>query len=160
MKPVIEDLLMVKASAMAAAGLIAPGMTAATVQFGDVGYVVGVKVRRFPKCGGWWALFICPRCGSGAQRLRLLDDQPACGKCVRATGMRYRTDMVSHASKRTALTAPKRIARLNGGGPLRVHARPGRGLEGRASIEFALRRSLIVERKAKIAQFEKDLGKS
>jgi hypothetical protein len=77
MKRMIDDLPMVKASTMAAAGLIEPGTRSTTVQFGDVGYGVGVKVHRFPKCRGWWALFICPRCGGGAQRLRLLDDQPA-----------------------------------------------------------------------------------
>jgi hypothetical protein len=32
-------------------------------------------------------------------------------------------------------------------------------LDRRANMELALKRSLIVERKAKIAQFEKDLGK-
>ena len=63
MKRMIDDLPMVKASTMAAAGLIDPGTRSTTVQFGDVGYGVGVKVHRFPECGGWWALFICPRCG-------------------------------------------------------------------------------------------------
>jgi hypothetical protein len=56
MKRTIDDLPMVKASTVAAAGLIGPETRSAVVQFGDVGYAVGVKVHRFPKCGGWWAL--------------------------------------------------------------------------------------------------------
>ena len=118
---------MVKASTMAAAGLIGPGTRSTTVQFGDVGYGVGVKVHRFRKCGGWWALFICPRCGGGAQRLRLLDDWPACGACVRASGLKYRSRSTP-TQKRHLVTAPPRIARLASDKPLRVHARPGRTL--------------------------------
>jgi hypothetical protein len=158
MKRTIDDLPMIKASTLAAAGLIGPGTRSTTVQFGDVGYGVGVKVHRFPKCGGWWALFICPRCGGGAQRLRLLDHQPACMACVKASGLIYRSQSV-RTEKRHTVTAPPRLARLNGEWPLRVHARPGRGLEGRAKIELALKRSLIVARRAKIAQFDKDVGK-
>jgi hypothetical protein len=33
-------------------------------------------------------------------------------------------------------------------------------LDRRANLELALKRSLIVERRAKIAQFEKDLGET
>jgi hypothetical protein len=157
MRRTIDDLPMVKASAMAAAGLIGPGIGSTTVHFGDVGYQVGVKVHRFPKCGGWWALFICPRCGGGAQRLRLLDDQPACRACLRAKRMIYRSQSIA-TENRHLVTAPPRIARLNGEGPSRVHARPGRKLEGRGSTELALKRSLIVARRARIAQFEKDVG--
>jgi hypothetical protein len=157
MKHMIDDLPMVKASTMAAAGLIGPATRLTTVQFGDVGYGVGVKIHRFPKCGGWWALFICPRCGAGAQRLRLLDDRPACGACVRASGLKYRSRSTL-TEKRHLVTAPPRIARLASDKPLRVHARSGRTFDGRVNMELALKRSLIVARRAKIAQFEKDLG--
>jgi hypothetical protein len=68
--------------------------------------------------------------------------------------------MCSHFSKRAALTAPKRIARLNSDTPARLHPRPGRMLDRRANLELRLKRSLIVERKAKIAQFEKEVGKT
>jgi hypothetical protein len=104
-KRTIDDLLLVKASTMAAAGLIGLVTRSTTVQFGDVGYAVGVKVHRFPKCGGWWGLFICPRCGGGAQRLRLLDDRPACGKCVRASGLIYRSQSI-RTEERHVVTAP------------------------------------------------------
>ena len=157
MKRMIDDLPMIKASTMAAAGLIGPGARSTTVQFGDVGYGVGVKLHRFPKCGGWWALFICPRCGGGAQRLRLLDDLPACGACVRASGLKYRSRSTP-TKKRHLVTAPPRISRLASDKPLRVHARPGRTFDGRVNMELALNRSLIVARRAKISEFEKDLG--
>jgi hypothetical protein len=58
------------------------------------------------------------------------------------------------------ITAPPRLARLNSDQPLRVHARPGRTFDGRVNTELALKRSLIVARKAKIAQFEKDVGET
>jgi hypothetical protein len=158
-KRTIDDLPLVKASTMAAAGLIGPGTRSTTVQFGDVGCAVGVKVHRFPKCGGWWALFICPRCGGGAQRLRLLDDRPACGACVRASGLIYRSQSI-RTEERHVVTAPRRIAMLNSDKPVRVHVRPGRMLDGRMKLEARLKRSFIVARKAKIAQFEKDLGET
>ena len=137
---------MVKASTMAAAGLIGPGTELTVVQFGDVGHAVGVKARRFRKCGGWWTLFLCPRCGGGAQRLRLLDDRPACGKCVRASGLIYRSQ-ATRTEKRHAVTAPPRLAMLNSDVPLRVHPRAGRTIDRRANIEFASRRSRIVARR-------------
>jgi hypothetical protein len=62
--------------------------------------------------------------------------------------------------KRTAYLAPKRIERLNSDIPARLHPRPGRMLDRRANMELALKRSLIVARRAKIAQFEKDVGES
>ena len=67
--------------------------------------------------------------------------------------------MVSHASKRAVLTAPARIARLNSAKPARLHPRKGEMLDQRPKLELRLKRSLLVERKAKIEQFEKDLGR-
>jgi hypothetical protein len=101
-------------------------------------------------------MFVCPRCGGGAQRLRLLDNNPACGKCVRATGLRYCVETTA-AKDRHLLTAPDRIARLNGDKPVRVNPRPGRRLDRRAPIEAALKRSLLVARRRGIAEFEKKL---
>ena len=158
MKRTIDDLPMVKVSDLAARGEIGLETRSTVVQCGDVGYAVRVKVHRFPKCGGWWALFLCPRCGGGSQRLRLIDDQPACGKCVRASGLIYRSQSV-RTEKRHLVTAPPGIARLASDKPLRVHARPGRTFDGRVNMELALKRSLIVARRAKVAKFEKDLRK-
>jgi hypothetical protein len=154
MKRTIDDLPIIKASTLAAAGVIGPETPATVVQLGAVGYAVGVKVHRFPKCGGWWALFICPRCGGGAQRLRLLEDQLACSRCVKASGLIYRSQSIP-TQKRHMITAPPRISRLASDKPLRVHARPGRTFDGRVSLEFSLRRSLIVARQYALGEHDK-----
>ena len=147
MKRTIDDLPLVRVAILVALGEIGRDAKTARVWFGDDGvqYQVGVKLRRF-RNGGFWALLVCPRCGGSAQRLRLLDDRPACGKCVRASGLIYRSQSV-RTEKRHTVTAPARFARLNSDKPLRVHPRPGRTFDGRANIEFALRRSRIVARK-------------
>jgi hypothetical protein len=118
----------------------------ALIRFGDesVEYGVGVRIRPFAN-GGFWAMLVCPRCGGGAQRLRLLDNTPACGKCVRASGLRYRVESTA-AKDRHLLTAPERIAKLDKDKPARVNPRPGRRLDRRAPTEAALKRSLIVAR--------------
>jgi hypothetical protein len=157
MKTRIDDLPVVRVSTLVAKGYIARDAVTALVWFGDDGveYVVGVRIRPF-RNGGFWAMFVCQRCSGGAQRLRLLDDTPACGKCVRATGLRYRVESTP-TKDRHLLTAPKRIDRLNRDKPARVNPRPGRKLDRRASIEAALKRSLIVARRHGIAEFEKKL---
>jgi hypothetical protein len=147
MKLTIDDLPMVKVSTLRAHGYIGPETKTTLIRFDDsvVEYQVGVTAKPLP-CGAAWSLLICPRCGGRAQRLRLLDGQPACGKCVRATGLIYRSQAV-RTEKRHLVTTPTRLAMLNSDRPLRVHARAGRTIDKRANIEFALRRSLIVARK-------------
>jgi hypothetical protein len=147
MKRMIDDLPLVRVATLVALGEIGRDAKTARLQFGDDGveYQVGIKLRRF-RNGGFWAILVCPRCGGGAQRLRLLDNRPACGKCVRASGLIYRSQSV-RTEKRHLVTAPPRLARLNSDRPLRVHPRAGRTIEARANIEFALRRSRIVARK-------------
>jgi hypothetical protein len=153
----IEDLPLVRVSTLVANGHIKRDAVTALIRFGDDGveYGVGVRMRPF-RNGGFWAMLVRPRCGGGAQRLRLLDDRPACGKCVRASGLRYRVESTA-AKDRHLLTAPDRIAKLNGDKPARVNPRPGRRLDRRASIEAALKRSLLVARHRGIAEFEKKL---
>ena len=147
MQRTIDDLPMVKASFLRAHGYIGPETKTTLIRFDDSGveYRVGVTAKPLP-CGAAWSLFICPRCHGRAQRLRLLDGQPACGKCVRASGLIYRSQSV-RTEKRHAVTAPPRLAKLNSDAPARIHPRPGRVLDRRANIEFALRRSRIVARK-------------
>jgi hypothetical protein len=147
MKRTIDDLPVVRVATLVARGEIRRDAKTARVRFGDDGveYQVGVRLRRF-RNGGFWAMLICPRCGGSAQRLRLLDTRPACGKCVRASGLIYRSQSV-RTEKRHAVTALPRLAQLNSDRPLRVHARPGRMLDRRANLQFALRRSRIVARK-------------
>jgi hypothetical protein len=157
MRTRIEDLPLVRVSTLVANGYIRRDAVTALIRFGDqsVEYGVGVRMRRF-RNGGFWAMFVCPQCGAGAQRLRLLDNAPACGKCVRASGLRYRVESTA-ARDRHLLTAPERIARLNGNKPARLNPRPGRSLDRRAPIEAALKRSLIVARRRGITEFEKKL---
>jgi hypothetical protein len=157
MKIRIDDLPMVRVSTLVANGYISRGAVTALVRFGDDGveYGVGLRMTQFPN-GGFWAMFVCPRCDGSAQRLRLLDNSPACGKCVRATGLRYRVESTA-AKDRHLLTAPGRIAKLNGDRSARINPRPGRKLDRRAPIEAALKRSLIVARQHGVAEFEKKL---
>ena len=147
MKLTIDDLPMVKASTLRAHDYIGPETKTTLIRFADRGveYQVGVTAKPLP-CGAVWSLFICPRCNGRAQRLRLLDDRPACGKCVRASGLIYRSQ-ATRTEKRHLVTAPPRLDRLNSNRPLRIHPRAGRTFDGRANIEFALRRSRIVARK-------------
>jgi hypothetical protein len=147
MKRTIDDLPLVRVATLVALGEIGRDAKTVPVRFGEdrVEYQVGVRTRSF-RNGGFWAMLVCPRCGGGSQRLRLLDDRPACGACVRASGLIYRSQAV-RTEKRHLVTAPPRLAKLNSDRPLRVHPRAGRTIDGRANIEFALRRSRIVARK-------------
>jgi hypothetical protein len=153
----IDDLPLVRVATLVVLGEIGRDTKTARVRFGDdsVEYHVAVRLRPF-RNGGFWAMPVCPRCGGGSQRLRLIDDRPACGKCVRATGLIYRSQSV-RTEKRHMVTAPRRLARLNRDKPLRVHARPGRTFDGRINLESRLRRSLIVARRHAIAEHDKML---
>jgi hypothetical protein len=157
MKRTIDDLPMARVSALVALGEIRQNAKTARVRLGDDGveYQVGVRLRPF-RNGGFWAMFVCPRCGGGSQRLRLIDDKPACGRCVRASGLIYRSQSV-RTEKRHVVTAPPRLAMLNSDTPARIHPRSGRKLDRRANLEFALRRSRIVARKHGLDR-AKDLG--
>jgi hypothetical protein len=154
MERTIDDLPLVLVSTLVANGRIKRDATTTRIRFADDGgeYQVGVRVRIF-KNNGFWARFICPRCDRSAQRLRLLGDKPACGACVRASGLIYRSQ-ATRTEKRYAVTAPPRIARLNGGGPCRVH-RPGRKVERRANVELKLRRSILIARRFGVEEFER-----
>jgi hypothetical protein len=148
MKRMVDDLLVVRASALVANGDIRRDVVTALIQFGDgdgAEHRVGVRIMRFPG-GGFWARFVCPRCGGGSQRLRLLDGLPACVKCTRAAGLIYRSQSI-RTEKRHVVTAPPRIALLCRDTPMRINSRPNRVAERRVNAEIALRRSLIVARK-------------
>jgi hypothetical protein len=158
MKAAFDELPGVSASRLRAIGAITAEMKTTTIAFGEVGFVVELLLHRF-KNGGSWSLFRCPRCGRRARILRLLEGCPACCRCCKARGHHARVELVDYR-KRAAYLAPKRIERLNSDIPARLHPRPGRMLDRRANLELRLKRSFIVERRAKIAQFEKDAGES
>jgi hypothetical protein len=151
-KRTIDDLPMVSVSSLVAHGYLSRGAMTAGIRFGDddVEYAVGLRMTQF-RNGGFWARFLCPRCNGTSQRLRLLDDEPACGRCVRASGLIYRSQSV-RTEKRYEVTAPTRLARLNSDKPARVNPRPGRKLDRRVNLEANLRRSLIVAREHAIGE--------
>lgn len=146
MKQTIDDLPLQKVSAMVARGEISRQSKTALVRFDgcDVEYQLGVRIDYMPS-GGFWAKLLCPKCGRGAQRVRLLDGVPCCGRCCKATGLIYRSQSVA-TGKRYAVTAPPRLAKLNSERSLFAHHHHGGMLERRRNIEFALRRSRIVAR--------------
>ena len=155
MKRMVDDLPAVRASTLVALGDIRRDAKTALIRFDDdrVEYWVGVRMMRFPG-GGFWARFVCPRCDGGSQRLRLLDDQPACVKCIRASGLIYRSQSI-RTEKRHVVTAPPRIALICRDTPMRVNARPNRVAERQVNTENALRRSLIVARAWRAAKASK-----
>ena len=157
MKAAYDELPSVSVSRMRASGVIGADTKTTTIAFGDIEFVVGLALRRFPN-GGGWSFFVCP-CGRRARIIRLFEGGLACCGCLKACGLRARVELI-RTENRAAYHAPKRLARLNSGTPARVHPRPGRMLDRRANIELALKRSLIVERHAKIVRFEKDVGKT
>jgi hypothetical protein len=116
---------------------------------------VGLTQRRFPN-GGSWSFFVCP-CGRRARILRFYDGGLACCRCLKPRGLRARVELV-RTERRAALLTPKRLERLKSDAPARLHSRPGRVLDRRVNLELRLKRSLIVERRAAVEQFEKDVG--
>jgi hypothetical protein len=155
MKAAYDELPGVPVSRMRASGVIGPETKTTTIAFGDVEFVVGLTQRRFPN-GGSWSFFLCP-CGRRARILRLYEGALACCRCLKARGLHARVELVK-TERRAAWLTPKRLVRLKSDTPARLHPRPGRMLDRRANLELALKRSLIVARRANITQFEKDLG--
>jgi hypothetical protein len=148
---------MVRVATLVVLGEIGRDTKTARLRFGDdsVEYHVADRLRTF-RNGGFWTMLVCPRCGGGSQRLRLLDNRPACGKCVRASGLIYRSQSV-RTEKRHTVTASPRLARLSSDKPARVNPRPGRTFERRANLEARLRRSFIVARQHAIDEHDKKL---
>ena len=103
-----DELPGVSVSRMRALGEITAETKVTTVTFDEVSFNVGLALVCFAN-GGSWSFFLCP-CGRRARILRLYEGGLACQRCLAARGLRARVELVSHASKRTALTAPYRAA--------------------------------------------------
>jgi hypothetical protein len=144
MKTAIDDLPAVSVSRLRALGDITAETKTTTVKFDSVEFVVALSLRKFPN-GGSWSFFLC-RCGRRARILRLFEGGLACSRCLKARGLRSRVELV-RTEKRAAYHAPRILARLNSNTPARLFPRPGRMLDRRANLEFALRRLRIVARK-------------
>ena len=146
MKLTIDDLPMVKVSSLLAHGLIGPETKTTLIRFdgSEVEYQVGVTASLFRAAAAGRCSSVRGAAGrpaaSSARRV------PACGACVRASGLIYRSQSV-RTEKRHLVTAPPRIALLRRDTPMRVNSRPNRVAERRVNAEIALRRSLIVARK-------------
>jgi hypothetical protein len=148
MKAAYDELPGISVSRLRASGEIRPEMKTATVWFGEAGFTVGLWLMRFPN-GGSWSYFVCP-CGQRCQKLRLFEGGLACRHCFRARGLRPRVQLIA-TPKRAAYLAARRLERLNSSSPARLHARKGRVLDRRINIEHALRRSIIVARRHRVA---------
>ena len=145
MNTAFDELPGVSVTRLRAIGDVTPAMKTTIVKLGDVEFVVELLLHGFPN-GGSWSLFRCPGCGRRARILRLLEGRLACCRCCKARGLHARVELIA-AANRAAYLAPKRLARLNSDTPARLHPRPGRKLDRRRNLEFALKRSMIVSRK-------------
>jgi hypothetical protein len=67
-------------------------MKTATVVFGEVAFNVALSLVRF-RNGGNWSFFFCG-CGRHAKTLRLLDGRLRCRNCCKASGLRYRVELI------------------------------------------------------------------
>ena len=157
MNAAYDELPGVSVSRLRALGDITEEMNVATIKLGEYEFTVGLSLFRWPN-GGSWSFFVCP-CGRRARILRLFEGGLACCRCLKARGLHAHVELV-RTERRAAWLTPKRLERLKSDTPARLHPRPGRMLDRRANIELALKRSLIVARKARITQFEKDLGET
>jgi hypothetical protein len=155
MNAAYDELPGVSLSRLRALGDITEAMNIATVKLGEYEFTVGLSLFCWPN-GGSWSFFVCP-CGRRARIIRLFEGGLACCRCLKARGLHARVELV-RTDRRAALLTPKRLERLNSDAPARLNPRPGRMLDRRTNIELALKRSLIVARRAKIAQFDKDVG--
>jgi hypothetical protein len=144
MNAAYDELQGVSVSRLRALGDITEEMKVATIKLGEYEFTVGLSLFRWPN-GGSWSFFMCP-CGRRARILRLFEGGLACSRCLMARGLRARVELV-RTERRAAWLTPKRLGRLKSDVPARLHPRPGRMLDRRANLEFALRRSRIVARK-------------
>jgi hypothetical protein len=158
MRRAIDDLPSVGVSRLRASGAIRSEDKTVVVTFPDgPSFVVALSHFRWPN-GGSWSFVVCP-CGRRARTLRLLDGDLCCRECCKAAGLRYRVELIE-TPKRAAYIAPKLLARLNSETPARLHPRPdGSMLDRRANLEFALRRSLLVQRRHNLRGVGKLRGK-
>jgi hypothetical protein len=157
MNAAYDELPGVSVSRLRALGDITEAMDVARIRFSEHEFTVALSLFRWPN-GGSWSFFVCP-CGRRARILRLFEGGLACCRCLKTRGLHARVELI-RTEKRADVLTPKRLERLTSDAPARLNPRPGRWLDRRANLELALKRSIIVARRAKIAQFEKDLDEA
>lgn len=137
-----ENLPQVSISTLVSTRMILKDATTAVVTLAGIEFEVGIVHRHFPN-GGHWSFFAC-ECGRRARVLKLLDGKPMCWRCCLARDAVPRsawgswTERVeSQRRRREAL-----IEALNGP-PARLKPRPGRTVDRRRQLQYALQRSLL-----------------
>jgi hypothetical protein len=132
-------------SRLRAEGKITADMTSVCIGFGAIELKREVRLehRRFPN-GGSWSFFLCPRCDRRVRRLRLNDGRAMCSYCC---GNFHRISYGSPEQRATAREQRiEKLRKLIDDGPARLNPRPGRVLDRRMWLTFALRRAKIVKR--------------
>lgn len=149
MRPSLDDCPSISVSRLRAQGLITAETTSLRLAFdGEAGQDVAVVLRKFPN-GGSWSFFVCPGCGRRARVLRR-HEKIVCWRCA---GLPYRCQQ---GDKQPAIE--RLLALLYSGQPARLHPRPGRMLDRRASLERTLRWALIRERERRLKGWERCLS--
>jgi hypothetical protein len=88
----------------------------------------------------------CPNCGRRVRKLKL-HEKVMCWRCCVQSGLGYRISDGSAAERAEARARQsERLQAQLGGGPLRLHPRPGRVMDRRGALELRLRRARIVGR--------------
>jgi hypothetical protein len=146
-----DDLPAVNSARLRAMGIIKPDAASAIVTFGDGDPALTREIKVWHRKwshGRGISLFLCPRCGGKAQKLRVFDGAPQCPNCLYRAGVQFRSTHGSPAEKAEArrVRIEKLRAMLSADGSPRVHPRVGRDIERRRPLELALRRARIVER--------------
>ena len=132
-------------SRLRAEGKVTVDTTSVWLGFGAIELKREVRLahRCFPN-GGSWSFFLCPRCDRRVRRLRLNDGRPMCSYCC---GNFHRISYGSPAQRSTARDRRiEELRKLIDDGPARLNPRPGRVLDRRMWLTFALRRAKIVKR--------------
>jgi hypothetical protein len=137
-------------SRLRALGVINRDAKSVVISFGEgddaLHREIRVTHRHFPN-GGGWSFFTCPQCERCARVLKLHDGAVMCWRCCAARGARYRSARGSPVEREAARMARlQKLRELLGGGPARLHPRPGRALDRRRELTISLRRAMIRQR--------------
>jgi hypothetical protein len=133
-----DDYPSISISRLRAEGQVLGATTRVCVSIAGLSREVRVVHRKFPN-GGSWSFFL-PVCGRRARILRLYE-RLACWRCA---GLMYRCQQGDKIGR------IERLRKLLYGSPARLHPRPGRALDRRRDLEWALRRALIVQRQGRL----------
>jgi hypothetical protein len=145
-----DDLPAVNSARLRAMGIIKPDAASAIVTFGDGDPALTREIKVWHRKwshGRGISLFLCPRCGGKAQKLRVFDGAPQCPNCLYRSGIQFRSTHGTPAERAEAHRVRiERLRAMLGADSLRVHPRGDRDIERRRPLELSLKRARIVER--------------